>query len=62
LKAETGIDAELQVGSPGQFEVLVDGETIASRSSSIVSRFLGGGWPDPNDVVQSVRTRQRASA
>lgn len=62
MKAETGIESELTVGSRGQFDVLLDGALIASRASGFVTRFLGGGWPEPKQVVDAVRARQRASA
>jgi hypothetical protein len=62
VKAETGIESELTVGSRGQFDVLLDGAVIASRASGFVTRLLGGGWPEPKQVVDAVRARQRAPA
>jgi len=62
VKAETGIESELTVGSRGQFDVLLDGALIASRASGFVTRLLGGGWPQPAQVVDAVRARQHASA
>ncbi len=51
----TGEESDLQVGSPGQFDVLVDGEVIASRGGGFFARFFGGGWPEPNAVAQLVK-------
>jgi len=48
------------VGSPGQFDVLVDDNLIASRAGGLINRLFGGGWPDPNAVVEAVRSSQRA--
>ena len=47
----------LEVGNPGQFDVLVDGHVIASRGGGFFERFLGGGWPDPARVVERLRAR-----
>ena len=62
MKKEIGVDTELEVGRTGQFDVLVDGDVIASREAGFLTRLLGGGWPDPATVVAAVRARQRASA
>lgn len=41
---------------PGQFDVLLDGERIASRSKGW-QRLLGGGWPEHQDVIEEIRRR-----
>ena len=41
-------------GRPGQFDVVVDGEVIASRGGNLLQRVFGGGWPDPEDVVAKI--------
>ena len=51
----TGEAPDLQVGSPGQFDVLVDGEVIATRGGGFFARFFGGGWPEPKAVAQLVK-------
>jgi hypothetical protein len=62
VKKETGVDTDLQVGRTGQFDVLIDGEVVASREKGFLTRLLGGGWPDPRSVVDAVRDRQRTPA
>lgn len=57
----TGITPTLAVGARGQFDVLVDGSVIASRDKGFLTRILGGGWPDPEDVVEKVKERRKAS-
>jgi hypothetical protein len=58
IRKETGVECELAVGALGQFDVLVDGEVIASRAKGfLVRHLLGGGWPDPEDVVEAVQER-----
>ncbi len=39
-------------GKSGQFDVVVDGKVIASRGGSMLKRILGGGWPDPEEVIR----------
>jgi hypothetical protein len=53
-----GLETELQVGTPGQFDVLVDGEVIARRGGSFLARLFGGGWPDSGAVVEAIRSRK----
>lgn len=55
----TGIAPTLDVGARGQFDVLVDGVVIASRHKGLLTRILGGGWPDVGDVVEKVKERQQ---
>lgn len=55
-----GFDADIEVGSTGQFDVLVDGKVVASRSRGFLSRLLGGGWPDPGAVVKAIRSRTQS--
>jgi hypothetical protein len=52
----------IEVGKRGQFDVVVDGETIASRQGNILTRALGGGWPDEAKVVDLLRDRAARTA
>jgi len=47
----------LEVGELGQFELFLDGEHVAGRNQGFLTRLLGGGWPDPDDVVEALRER-----
>lgn len=47
-------------GKLGQFDVVVDGEVVASRGGSMLRRLLGGGWPDPEEVIQRIEAKMRA--
>lgn len=52
-----------QVGSLGQFDVVVDGQVIASRGgTSLLKRLLGGGFPDAEDVLAKIEALQKAKA
>jgi hypothetical protein len=38
-------------GRTGQFDVIADGTTIATRGGNWFTRQLGAGYPDLDDVV-----------
>lgn len=40
--------------------MLVDGELVASRGGSMLKRLLGGGWPDPAEVIEKIAARMDA--
>ena len=46
LKDQLGIEAELAVGSPGGFEVWVDGALVAAKQL--------GGFPSEGDILAAV--------
>lgn len=50
------------MGKTGQFDVVVDGETVASRQGNILVRAFGGGWPDEAKVVDLLRQRAARTA
>lgn len=41
----------------GEFVLLVDGEVVARRGGTFLSRLVGGGWPDTDDFVRAVEER-----
>jgi hypothetical protein len=51
------LHAKIQKGSSGQFDVVVDGETFASKSRGLLSKLIGSEWPDPDAVVKNLRER-----
>jgi hypothetical protein len=46
----------MRQGDIGQFDVVVDGEVIATREKSVLKRFLSGGWPEPQAVIDKLRS------
>jgi hypothetical protein len=54
-----GLKVETMVGGSGQFDVLVNGELVASKQKSglMAKLFGGGGWPDEGTVVEEIRKR-----
>ena len=47
LKRDLGVDAQLVVGSSGEFTVWVDQKKVAEKK--------WGRFPDPRDVITAVR-------
>jgi len=52
-----GIDVALEVGDPGQFDVLVGDRVIATRGGGVLAKLFGGGWPEPVRVVEALRAQ-----
>lgn len=52
LKRELGLDADLEVGSSGEFTVWVDDRMVAEKK--------WGRFPDPAAVVAAVKTARHA--
>jgi len=58
VKQRLGIEPTLEAGKRGQFDVIADGETIASRGGNWFTRRLGAGWPDFESVIVTLESRQ----
>ena len=50
-----GCKVELEQGSRGQFEVLVDDRVVVSRKGGLLAMLLRKPWPELEDVVAAVR-------
>lgn len=61
IRKHTGLEVKLVQGKPGQFDVFVDGENIATRAKGW-QRLFGGGWPQAEEVIAVLRARQGGSA
>jgi hypothetical protein len=46
---------KIEPGKSGQFDILADGELIAARGGNMLTRLIGGGWPDEQSVVEKLR-------
>lgn len=54
---------EIEVGSPGQFDVFLGDEVVASKGQAgFLAKLLGGGFPDESAVVEILRQRLPGSA
>ena len=57
IKNRLGIDAVTTPGGTGQFDVLADGETVATRGGNWFTRGFGLGYPDLSGVVNQLEKR-----
>jgi hypothetical protein len=57
IRKRLGIDPETTPGDYGQFEVIADGETVATRGGNWFTRGFGLGYPDAEDVVDLLEAR-----
>jgi hypothetical protein len=58
VKQRFNIDAVLKPGKTGQFDVVANGQRIASRSGNWFTRRFGAGYPDLEDVVRLLDKQQ----
>ena len=57
IKNRLNIDAVCTPGKTGQFDVIADGERIATRGGNFLTRSFGAGYPDLNRVVDELAQR-----
>jgi len=50
-----GLDAQLEEGKRGQFDVVVNGQTVVSRKGGLWAKLTSKPWPDVSGVVAAVR-------
>ncbi|HEV7550295.1 MAG TPA: hypothetical protein VGP65_01360 [Candidatus Angelobacter sp.] len=58
IKKRLGIEAVVTPGETGQFDVLADGEKLASRGGNWFTRSFGAGYPDLDSVVERLERRR----
>ena len=56
IKERLGIDVVTRTGNTGQFDVVVDGQTVVSRGGNWFTRKFGAGYPDLDEVVAQVES------
>jgi predicted Rdx family selenoprotein len=57
IQERLGLQATMTPGRSGQYEVLVDGEVIATRTRGFWQRLVGGGWPDHEAILSDMQRR-----
>jgi hypothetical protein len=55
IQDSVGLPVELEKGRPGQFDVIVNGRSVASRKGGLLAKVLNRPWPNGDDVVAAVR-------
>jgi hypothetical protein len=58
IKKRLGVNAVMTPGGKGQFEVRVDGETVAERGGNWFIQGLGAGYPKFGEVVDRIEQRK----
>jgi hypothetical protein len=61
IKKRLDIDAVCTPGDTGQFDVLADGQRIATRGGNFLTRRFGAGYPDLDSVVELLVDKRRVS-
>jgi hypothetical protein len=59
IKGRLNIEPVITSGKTGQFEVIADGEIIAERGGSWLTRSFGAGYPDLDSVVEQIEKRRK---
>jgi len=59
IKRRLELEAVATPGRTGQFEVIVDGKSIVERGGNWLTRSFGAGYPDPENVVELLRSTAR---
>lgn len=57
IKKRLNIEAVTAPGQKGQFEVVVDGESLVERGGNWFTRSFGAGYPDLESVVEQLEKR-----
>ncbi len=55
IREALDVPVDLEKGRRGQFEVVVDGRTVASRKGGLIAKLVGRPWPEHDVVVAAVR-------
>lgn len=57
IRERLGLKVIETPGRTGQFDVVVDGEVVATRGGNFLTRSLGMGYPDLEAVVADLEKR-----
>ena len=50
----------MKEGKRGQFDVVVDGQTVISRKGGLLAMLFKKPWPEVGEVVAAVKARASA--
>ncbi|MFK7822425.1 MAG: hypothetical protein AB8G99_27265 [Planctomycetaceae bacterium] len=60
IREKLNIETELEKGRVGQFDVVVNGETVVSRKGGLIAKLTGKPWPEHDHVVQAIEAQLEA--
>ena len=56
IKEALGIEVAIETGSRGQFDVLVNGQTVVSRKGGLMAMLTRKPWPAEDEVITAIKT------
>lgn len=62
IKERLGIEAVKVPGATGQFDVVVDGKTIATRGGNWLTRSFGAGYPELDSIIERIKRHNASDA
>lgn len=62
IKERLGIEAVKVPGATGQFDVVVDGKTIATRGGNWLTRSFGAGYPELDSIIEQIKQHSGSDA
>ena len=62
IRDRLGIEAVKVPGATGQFDVVVNGKTIATRGGNWLTRSFGAGYPELNSIVEQIQKQNAGGA
>jgi len=62
IRERLGIEAVKVPGATGQFDVVVDGKTIATRGGNWLTRSFGAGYPELDSLVEQLKKHYASDA
>ena len=62
IKQRLGTDVVVTPGKTGQFDVVVDDDTVVQRGGNWITRRFGAGYPDFDAVVDLLEKRLASGA
>ena len=56
IKDTMGIEVATETGVRGQFDVVVNGQTVVSRKGGLLALLTKKPWPSNGDVLNAIRS------
>ena len=57
IRERLGVEPVTTAGETGEFRVVADGEVVAERGGNWLTRKLGAGYPDLDEVMGRLAAR-----
>jgi hypothetical protein len=61
IRNQLGIEPSLKPGAKGQFDIILDGRTVAQRGGNFLTRSFGAGYPDLEMVMARIKQHSATS-